>query len=407
MTAGYDSHFRRYDRIYQAFLEGGVPLAGLLEGTKQLFHNSAPESLLLDLRYLEAAMDAGANVGAITHQKDLPGINPLGFWDLDIDGPDHGLDLSQFTFRVRRQGETVRAHYWARQPDPSVPLEASYKGKDYDLATWNTVMPGSVHESGTVYELEYLEGGEWVPWDGETFTLDMLPVVDPEAYRAQENLRVPTTPGKVQPLRTKTKNAKKLVVWVAATGSEATRIKMARNYLRYYAWKSVSGKNGHDTLMVAVTNLRLFHRLERTLALKLIHEHFNPRCVDLNGNPCPWSDAEIAHKWEQAGKPGAYPTRGVNNPKARAKEARIMLEGEVAEFLAKFTQEGGKANPTDLRLAFIAQRGGEVVDETRFGRAVSKVMGIRTTTPNGKRVYQGFSLTEAGLGLTRGIGKAA
>lgn len=64
-------------------------------------------------------------------------------------------------------------------------------------------------------------------------------------------------------------------------------------------------------------------------------------------------------------------------------------------------------NPTDLRLAFIAQRGGEVVDETRFGRAVSQVTGIRTTTPNGKRVYQGFSLTEAGLGFTRKVGEAA
>lgn len=407
MTAGYDSHYRRYDRIYHAFLEGGVPLAGLLEGTKQLFHNSAPESLLLDLRYLEAAMDAGANVGAITHQKDLPGINPLGFWDLDIDGPDHGLDLSPFTFRVRRQGETVRAHYWARQPDPTVPLEASYKGKDYDLATWNTVMPGSVHESGTVYELEYLEDGEWVPWDGEAFTLDMLPKVDPEAYRAQENQRAPKNHGKVQPLSTKPKKAKKLVVWVAATGSEVTRIKMARNYLRYYAWKSISGKNGHDTLMVAVTNLRLFHRLDRTLALKMVQEHFNPRCVDQQGNPCPWSDAEIAHKWEQAGKPGAYPTLGVKHPRARAKEARIMLEGEVAEFLGQVTQQGGATNPTTLRHAFIASRGGEVVNPTAFGRAVSKVTGIQTTTPNGKRVYQGFSLTEAGLGFTRKVGEAA
>ena len=210
MTAGYDSHYRRYDRIYKAFLEGGVPLAGLMEGTKQIFHNSAPESLLLDLSYLEAAMDAGANVGGITHQKDLPGINPAGFWDLDIDGPDHGLDLSPFTFRVRRQGEMVRAHYWARLPDPTVTLEASYKGKDYDLATWNTVMPGSVHESGTIYELEYLEGGEWVSWDGEAFALELLPVVDPELYRVQENLRVSNHPAKVQSLRTKIKKTKKI-----------------------------------------------------------------------------------------------------------------------------------------------------------------------------------------------------
>lgn len=329
MTAGYDSHYRRYDRIYQAFLMGGVPLAGLLEGTKQIFHNTASESLLLDLYYLEAAMDAGANVGAITHQKELPGINPQGFWDLDIDGPDHGLDLSLFTYRVRRQGETDRAHYWARLPDPTVPLEASYKGKDYDLCTWNTVMPGSTHENGTVYELEHLEDGVWVPWDGEAFTLDLLPMVDPEQYRAQENQRVSRRSAKVQTLRRKPKKAQKEVVWVAATGSEKTRIKMARNYLCNHARESVSGRNGHDTLFVAMTNLRLFHRLEKALVLKMIQEHFNPRCVDLQGNPCPWSEAEIVHKWEQAGKPGTYPTLGVNNAKARAKEARIMLEGEV------------------------------------------------------------------------------
>jgi len=69
------------------------------------------------------------------------------------------------------------------------PLEASYKGKDYDLCTWNTVMPGSVHASGTVYELEYLEDGEWVPWDGEAFSINLLPVVDPERYRAETNQR--------------------------------------------------------------------------------------------------------------------------------------------------------------------------------------------------------------------------
>lgn len=81
MPAGYDSHYRRYDRIYKAFHDAGVPLAGLREGTKQLFHKSASQSVLRDLHQLEAAMDAGLNVGAITHQESLPGINPLGFWE--------------------------------------------------------------------------------------------------------------------------------------------------------------------------------------------------------------------------------------------------------------------------------------------------------------------------------------
>jgi len=75
--------------------------------------------------------------------------------------------------------------------------------------------------------------------------------------------------------------------------------------------------------------------------------------------------------------------------------------------LGQFTQDDGTTNPTTLRLAFIASRGGEDINATAFGRAVSKVSGIQTTTPNGKRVYQGFSLTEAGLGFTRKSREAA
>lgn len=405
MTAGYDSHYRRYDRIAKAFLDAQVPLAGLIERTKKIWHDTAPQSLLANLYEVEAAMDAGLNLGAITHQKDLPGINPLGFWDLDIDGPDHGLDLSPFTYRVRRTNQTVKAHYLARLPDPSVTIEASYKGRDYDLCTWNTVMPGSIHEDGTVYELEYLENGEWVPWDGEDFSIENLPAVDPEGYRAQESQRKAGRSGNIQPLKPKVK--KKAPVWVAATGMEKTRIKMARNYLLYYAWRSVSGMNGHDALLVVVTNLRLFHRLEEPLALEMVKEHFNPRCIDAHGKPCPWSDAEILHKWKEAGKPDAYPTLGVKSQKARAKQARLILEGEIAGFLEQFTQPGGSANPTTLRLAFIAFRDGEVVTETAFGRAVSKVTGKQSKTPNGKRGYQGFQLTEAGLGFTRREREAA
>ena len=288
-----------------------------------------------------------------------------------------------------------------------MPLEASYKGKDYDLCTWNTVMPGSVHESGTIYELEFLQDGEWVRWDGEAFTLDMLPIVDPEQYRSLVNQRVTKRSDRINLLQTKPKKAKKEVGWVAATGSQVTRAKMARNYLRYYAWRSISGKNGHDALLVVVTNLRLFHRLEQSVALDMVKEHFNPRCQDLQGNPCPWSDSEIIHKWDEAGKPGAYPTLGVKHPRARAKEARLMLEGEVEEFLGQFTQDGGTTNPTILRLAFIACRGGEDINATAFGRAVFHVTGIQTTTPNGKRVYQGFSLTESSLGFTRKVVMAA
>ena len=68
MTTAYDSHYRRYDRIYNAFQEADVPLADLQAGTKRLCHNSAPQSILRDLQQLEAAMDAGLNVGARPHR---------------------------------------------------------------------------------------------------------------------------------------------------------------------------------------------------------------------------------------------------------------------------------------------------------------------------------------------------
>ena len=97
----------------------------------------------------------------------------------------------------------------------------------------------------------------------------------------------------------------------------------------------------------------------------------------------------------------------MNSQKARAKQARLILEGEIAGFLEQFTQPGGSVNPTTLRLAFIASRDGEVVTETAFGRGVSKVTGKQSKTPNGKRGYQGFQLTEAGLGFTRREGEAA
>lgn len=374
----------------------------LSECKKKPAHFSAPMSLLRDLHQVEAAMDAGLNVGAVTHLTDLPGINPLGFFDLDIDGPDHGLDLSPFTFRVRRQGIKDRAHYLARQPDPSIHLHG-FSGVGYDLCTWNTVIPGSVHADGTVYELEYLDNGEWVQLDGERFSIEALPVVDPELYRIEEKRRKQPS-NKVQRLKTKPgteKSPSRISTWIAATGSFQTRKKMARHYLCYHAWKSISGRDGHSALLVVVTNLRLYHGLDQATAMMMLKEHFNPRCADLLGNPCPWSDAELQHKWNEAGKPGAYPTLGVANPKAKQKKTALMLQGEVAGFLGRFTQEGGTSNPTALRQAFIAFRGGEDVNATAFGRAVSKVTGIQTTTPNGKRVYQGIRLAEAGLGFTR------
>jgi hypothetical protein len=281
---------------------------------------------------------------------------------------------------------------------------------DYDLCTWNTVMPGSIHETGTVYELEFLEDGEWVIWDGEAFSIEMLPTVDPEKYRSLENHRLKQQAQNIRqlnPTTATTMTTTKTPVWVVATGSPATRVKMAKNYLRYYAWASISGMNGHDALLVVVINLRLYHCLERSTAISLVNEHFNPRCKDLQGNPCPWSGAEILHKWNEAGKSDAYPTLGVKDPKARAKVAAMMVQSEVAEFLSLYTSPGGTCDPMVLREAFISFRGGEDVNAIAFGRAVSKAPGIERTKSHGVRGYKGFHLRVADLGFTKGAVNAA
>ena len=90
---------------------------------------TAREGLCRDLQHVEIALDdLGLNLGAITHQKKMPGINPLGFGDLDIDKVGHGCDLSTFTFKVSRKGDPELGHYWFRVPNPAKPIDTTLHG---------------------------------------------------------------------------------------------------------------------------------------------------------------------------------------------------------------------------------------------------------------------------------------
>jgi hypothetical protein len=410
--AHHPEQFTRYAPFYRFLLDLDVPIEVVSRGTKQIAHLTAPLSRLRSLHHIEAALDwADQSLGAVTHQEAMPGVNKNGLANLDIDHDGLDFDLSPFRLMIRRTGETSRAQYLFRVAQPEAQLHCTQHGT-HDVCTWLFMLPGSIHKSGSLYELWIKEDGEWVPWDGQPLSLDLLPILDPDAFRITfsdaELIALGIDPASLPGRRTKGhrkgKRRTATLVWVTATGQPSTRLKKAKYYLIHRAWQSVSGCRGHISLLVAVANLRLYFQLSKELSLKLLKDHFNPRCKDLNGCPEPWSDKELEHKWKQAGKPGMFPTLGVKDERAVNKVKAAALRDEVKRFLAEFTVEGGSSSPTLLREAFLVWRGGEDVNGTAFGLAVQRASGVKSTKPGGVRAYHGFSLSSAGLRLiTHGL----
>lgn len=408
----HPEQFTRYAPFFQFLFDLDVPVEVVASRSKKIAHLDAPQSRLRSLLQVEAALDwAGQNLGAVTHQNEMPGVNRFGVANLDIDYEGHGFNLSPFKLMIRRTGETSRAQYLFRVSDAETQLNGTHHGT-HDVCTWLFILPGSIHKSGSLYELWIKEGEDWVLWDGQTLSLDLLPILDPDQYRITLNeselmklgIDLVKQPKKPVVLKRKRSTRAAPIIWVAATGEFKTRIKKARYYLKHWAWRSQSGMRGHSALIVAAANLRLYFCLPKGIAIKMLKKYFNPRCVDSHGNPSPWSDKELEHKWDQAGVKGMYPTLGETDIRAVQKVRANSLQAEVQKFLAEYTVEDGTCNPTLLREAFLVWRCGEAVSETAFGRAVSTVTGIRSSSPAGVRVYKGFSLSSQGLRLiTHGL----
>jgi len=403
----HQPRFLRYQWVYKALMDAGVPIIALKPKSKRPAFGTVLESRIRDLDHLEVVLDdLGLNIGAVTHQKDLPGTNPLGFVELDIDKAGHGCDLSQFPLMVRRNGQSDRAHFPFRVPNPQEPIRASLHGT-HDVCTWNTVLAGSIHEDGSLYELWIKDGNGWVLWDGEAFAVEMLPIIDPDTFRTSGEpgdgvLESGSSSVNGNKLAQALHPRKPIPIWVTASGRDEIRYDKAKYYVRGCAWKATEGNRGHSALYAVVCNLRLYHQLPFSRALYLLNQYFNPRCRDQQGRPCPWSGDEILHKWEQAGLPGAYPTLGVKDPKARRKEELLQLQGEVIDFLERFTTEGGSCSPTSLLEAFRGFRGGEPISAKTFGALIRSVTGNGSKSPGGPRRYLGFHLKEADQGLTKG-----
>ena len=370
----------RYGNVFQAFLSAEVPLIKLKPGDKRPFSPTAVMSRLATLSAVETALQASANIGAVTHLAAMPGANPLRFADLDVDRWDPKIDLSPYSIRVRREGQDERAHYWLRLPG-NVPMITAKDARGWDILTWNTVMPASVHRDGSTYLLERRAESEWIGWEGDSFSVLGLPEVDPFAFLPpiQRKPKKVLTPGPG-------------VAWKRTTGTPFTRLRKAEHYLRHEARSSVSGQHGHDALLVVVCNLRLFHGLDWPIAYRLLRECYDGKCLDDQGRHYPWTDEELRHKWDEAGKPEAYPNLALTDPKTIARAAANALQKEVRTFLDQCTDQNGDCEPTTLRHAFIAWRGGALVNPTAFGRAVHACLGGASDTSGGGRRYQGCRL---------------
>lgn len=259
---------------YKGLIDLGVPILPLDPATKRPAFGRVTHSIISTPDEACDLLRKGFNLGMVCYLKALPGSNPHGIEVLDIDSPDHGLDLTPFNgLMTRRRGETVRSHYWFRRPTPHLPRKGARKGSKhapegaYDLMPWMVVLPGSVHPNGSLYELYVMRDGLWVLWDGlePLDLLNRLPLVDPEGYRPVRQ----ATQFDLGPVSTGKRP------FLTHPGTMADREYAARNYVRAMIRQGVvsrSGRGGRSTLAKIASHLMAYLCLPQETALRYLTE---------------------------------------------------------------------------------------------------------------------------------------
>lgn len=91
--------------FYRPLIDLRIPIIALDPATKRPAFGRVKHSIIANADEACDLLERGSNLGMVCHLKDLPGSNPHGIEVLDIDSPDHGLDLAPFTGPMtRRQG---------------------------------------------------------------------------------------------------------------------------------------------------------------------------------------------------------------------------------------------------------------------------------------------------------------
>lgn len=268
------AHHHRYKPLYAELgLLGAKPQA-LARMTKKPAFGSVRASLVANADEACEMLRLGYNLGRVAFLESLPGHNPHGIEVLDIDSPDHDLDLSPFMgLMTRRQGEMVRHHLWFRRPNPHLPRRGARKGSkrspsgSYDLMPWNSVLPGSIHPDGSLYELYVWAEGEWVLWDGvePLDLLNRLPVVDPEPYRPRKQVSVFDVQRQEEIRRP----------FLTHPGTLPERERVARNFIRGAMKRGMvsrSGSGGRSTLAKLTSHLMGYLSLSLETAYRYLTE---------------------------------------------------------------------------------------------------------------------------------------
>lgn len=194
------------------------------------------------------------------------------FWVLDADSPEQ---VERVVWELMERGFTPLmvstpgggAHFPAMLPDdfpldglkhhhPDGTAKIDYKFGPSTLV----VCPGSTRKG-----IEYRPVSEWTT----------PPVIDPRWFKADGFWHKRDD----RPLLTNSRPLK-------------DRLIAARNYLKYRAPKSVSGKRGHAALSRVCSHLVVFHRISPRTALTMLAP-WNQQCTDNAGRPCPWSHGEL------------------------------------------------------------------------------------------------------------------
>lgn len=361
--------------LYKGLIDLRMPILPLDPETKRPAFGKVKRSIISSVDEACDLIQKGLNLGMVCHLRDLPGSNPHGIEVLDIDSPDHGLDLTPFNgLLTRRQGETVRSHYWFRRPNPHLSRKGARKGSKhapegaYDLMPWLVVLPGSVHPNGSLYELYVMQDGLWVLWDGlePLDLLNRLPLVDPEPYR---------------PMRQVTQfdlgsTSKDERPFLTHPGALTDREYAARNYVRAMIRQGIvshSGRGGRSTLAKIASHLMAYLCLPLETALRYLteplHEHgwnkqanrveplrgvgvpdldrssriwnmksWNACCVDgATGAPYPWTREELVEALEWGAR--SVPAYGVVlwEKAAKIAHAKACLRHFIA-FLRRLVQ---------------------------------------------------------------------
>ncbi len=255
-----------------------------------------------------------ANVGLVTGPTS-------GFWMLGPDGPEGLADLKQLiadhgplpaTYRVHSGSDGEHRYFrWPADGKP-IPNRKNHQGLNIDVRGCGdgpgyVVAPPSVNAKGQYTILDDLEPAEAPEW--------LLAWVRTNAVR------------------------------VSASKPRPGVIDRAKLYLAQ-CHPAVSGAGGHGQTFAVARALCWGFDLPPEIALGLLKEFYNPRCVP------PWSDAELEHKVKDAATRDFGKPRGYLNVDLHPERGGKINSGDLGD---EFRGGGtfSKSNSGDLGDAFL------------------------------------------------------